>query len=146
MRTLLKALFLSCVLTGCIITQQNGLHLIINENLEVYEKYDQVEFTHVAAIFKTYANMVNGKEYNTTTELQDDTEKFLKQIKDSNISDNYPVKASKEEVYVASHFIKDVLKNIKKNDVRASRFQNHINQALKIYVVEIISHEEKIPE
>jgi len=146
MRTLLKALILSCILTGCIITQYDGLHNIINENLEVYQEQENIEFTNIAAIFKSYANLTNTEEYKSFNELENDTENFIKNLKDNNISENYPVIATKEERYVASSFLRDLLKCLKDNDIGISRYQNFINQALKTYVTEIMSHEEKIPQ
>jgi hypothetical protein len=146
MRNLLATFILSCVLTGCIITKYDGLHDIINENIEVYQKHEKIEFTNVAAIFKTYAILVNGKEYQNLEELKKDTENFVETLKKKNISNNYPVKASEDELYVAHHFLKDVFYCLRENDVGASHFQEYINQALKVYITEIIHHEEKVPQ
>jgi hypothetical protein len=146
MRTILKTLILSCLLTGCIITQHNGLHNIINKNLIVYQKQELVEFDNVAAIFKEYANLVNSKKYKTTEDLKLDTKKFIERIESSNISNNYPVKASVGEIHIAKEFLKDVIIYLEKQDIASKDFSNYINQALKFYVTEIIYYEKKVPQ
>jgi len=146
MRTLLTTLLLSCALTGCIITQYHGLHDIINKNLSVYSQQENIEFNNVAIILKYYSNMINAKRYNTIKELEEDTKEFVKKLGEGNISDNYPVKASRGEVIVVDKFLKDVLSFVRKNEINPRRVQNYINQALKIYVTEIMNYEEKIPQ
>jgi len=145
MRKLFATLILSLTLSGCIMTQYNGLHDIINENLVTYEKYEEIRFENIAAIFKEYSNLANAKEYKLH-EIKTETKKFIKRIETEPISPNYPVQASPREAYVARSFLNDLVKAIERNDVSSNRINGYINQALKIYITEIINHEEKVPK
>jgi hypothetical protein len=146
MRTIFKTLILSCLLTGCIISQYDGLHDIINENTTLYQKQEYVDFDNVAAIFKEYANNINNKEYETIRELKLDTDTFIERVKNEDISSNYPVKASAGEIRVIEEFLGDVVTYLEKKGVGSKDFQKYINQALKFYVAEIIRYEKKIPQ
>jgi hypothetical protein len=144
MRKLLTTLFLSCILSGCIITQHNGLHDIINENHQVYTSYEKVEFNNVAAILKSFSTLVNSKEYNDFKELREDEKNFIEKLSVEPISNNYPIRASQNEIIVIRSFLKDVVRYLRQEDISAHNFQLYINKASTIFVTELIEHEEKI--
>ena len=143
MRKLLPTLFLSCMLTGCIITQYHSLHDIINENAENYKKHRQVEFNNIAAILKSYSNLINSNGHKN---LKKDTKQFTKNLKKKNISENYPVRASEKEIEIVEKFLEDVIKYANKNGINHIEIHSYINQTLKAYITEILIHEEKIPQ
>lgn len=144
-RNILKTITLAFLLTGCIIPDYDGLHHIVNENVATYQNQPEVSFLNVAAIFKTYSHKTN-KNYNNFNELENETEKFLKNIKTSYISNNYPIKASKEDVKITSIFLHDVLHYIKSNETPPSQFKFIISQSLKLYTAELIYYEDKKPK
>jgi len=137
MRKILSSLFLSCFLTGCIITQHKELHYIINKNTENYKNHEQIRFNNIAAILKSYSNLVNSKNIKNLENLKKDTKQFVDNLEKNNISDNYPIKPSKKEVYLIKIFLEDIIDYMKKNKINGIKMKNNINQILKIYIIDI---------
>jgi len=137
----LKILTLSLLLTGCVITQHEGLHPIITKNVIIYQESNNVKFENIAAILKEYAHATQGAKYKNLKELRKATNDFLNEIRGNNISKNYPVKASKSEIAVVKSVLIDTISFIKQSNISVSNFQIYMNKSIKIYVEEIIHYE-----
>jgi len=135
-------LLVSCTLTGCIITKKN-LHNIVERNVEVYSKKQNVDFDNISVILKYYSEMLNGQEPESFELLKINTKHFVKNLKIFNISNNYPIMASKEEITVISGFLNDILKMIEKEEIKPESYVRYINGIIKIYVLELFYHEEE---
>jgi len=138
MRKLLVTLLLSCVLSGCIITQQNELHDIIKQNHQTYLKYEEVKFNNVSAILKNFSNIVNSKEYRDFQELEKEQKIFIENLSTKPISNNYPVTASPNEIRIIKRYLGDVLNFIEKKDISSHQFQMYINKTSTIFVTELM--------
>jgi len=142
MRKLLQILIISCSLTGCIMTHNSGLHNIINENIIIYQISERVEFTNIAAILKSYAHLINAKDYTDLLELTNDTTQFINGLKGNPISNNYPVVASKTEIRMVNRFLNDLTQYIDDKDIKPNNFQEYVNKAAKVYITEIAHYEQ----
>jgi hypothetical protein len=144
MRKLLGTLLLSCVLSGCIITQQNELHDIIKQNHQTYLKYEKVKFNNVSAILKNFSNVINSKKYRNFQELEKEKEIFIENLSTKPISSNYPIVASPNEIIIIKRYLRDVFHFIKAKDISSHQFQMYINKASTIFVTELMTNEKKI--
>jgi hypothetical protein len=144
MRKLLGTLLLSCVLSGCIITQQNELHDIIKQNHQTYLKHEEVKFNNVSAILKNFSNIVNSKKYRNFKELEKEQKIFIENLSTKPISSNYPITASPNEITIIKRYLNDVLHFIEGKDIPPRQFQMYINKASTIFVTELMINEEKI--
>ena len=142
MRNLFQILILSCTLTGCIMTHDSDLHVIINENVSIYQNNEKVKFTNVAAIFKSYANLINSKDYTSLRELKKDSAQFIGGLKGNKISSNYPVVANEDEINIADRLISGLIKYLSSKEIKPSNFQQYINEATKVYITEIVYYEQ----
>ena len=142
MRKLFQLLIISCALTGCIINQPVELNTIINENVVTYHSSDEIQFTNVAAIFKSYANLINSKEYENLTALKKDSGVFFKNLENGQISENYPVKANENEINLVRDFVKDLIQFLGDKKIKPEHYQFYINDASNTYVSEIMYHEQ----
>lgn len=138
MEKIFTIIVLSITLSGCIITKQHDLHNIITENVIYYEQNEPLEFENVAAILKSYSNLVNSKRYKSSYELKKDKELFISNLKIEKISKNYPIKASNKEIIVVDEFLSDVIKYIEKQKIVDINMRRYVNEALNIYVIELI--------
>ena len=142
MRRLFQLLIISCALTGCIINRNVELNYIINENVATYHNNSEIEFTNVAAIFKSYASLINSKKYDNLNALKADSENFFKELENNTISSNYPIKAKKSEVQLVKDFIKDLIHFLHDKKIKPENYQNYINNASNTYISEIVYHEQ----
>ena len=122
-------------------THESNLHDIINENTIIYQIDRRVEFTNIAAIFKSYANLINSKEYMNLKELKNNSTQFIKGLKGNPISKNYPIVANENEIYMVNRLIVGLINYIDEKDIKPANFQRCINRAIKVYITEIMYYE-----
>jgi hypothetical protein len=139
----IQVLAFSIVFSGCITLNYDGLQDVIDKNIKIYKNNDS-KFSNVAAILKEYTNNVKNQKFKNTKELKVFTKYFIIQIEKGNISKNYPVKANKSEIKSTKSIILDTISYIEGKNIPNYQYNTYIYQSLKIYIIEIINHENKI--
>lgn len=135
-----RILLLSVLLSGCLTINYDGLHNVIEKNVIIYKNSDS-NFSNVAAILKEYSNAIKEQDFKNTKEIKTFTKYFIIQIENGKISKNYPVKASKSEIKSTKSIIFDTISYIESNKIPSYQYKAYIHQSLKLYVTEIINHE-----
>ena len=135
-----RILILSILLSGCLTINYDGLHEIIDKNVTVYKNNDG-NFSNIAAILKEYSNSIKEQKFKNTKEIKIFTKYFITQIENGNISKNYPVKANKSEIKSTKSIILDTISYIESSKIPSNQYKLYIHQSLKLYVTEIINHE-----
>jgi hypothetical protein len=132
----IQVLAFSIVFSGCITLNYDGLQDVIDKNIKIYKNNDS-KFSNVAAILKEYTNNVKNQKFKNTKELKVFTKYFIIQIEKGK-------KANKSEIKSTKSIILDTISYIEGKNIPNYQYNTYIYQSLKIYIIEIINHENKI--
>jgi len=127
-------------LTGCIITQHNDIHRIINDYTYEFSISENIEITNVAAILKEFSTQIHKKKYKNVNKISTEKKLYIKSLFTQPISNNYNVFATEKEIYFVDQFLNKLIFNIKKEKIING--SQYVSQYSTLLIQDIINEQQ----
>jgi hypothetical protein len=144
MKKTFTTLYIICLLSGCIISSHQSHQKLVESYHNEFVTSQNIKILSVAAILKSFITQLNNNPCNSWDCITEIKEGYIGKLKKENISENYPVMASPNEIKFVNDFLSDLIRSLRKQKIESHHARKYISDTSTILLVDIINYETQI--